>query len=185
MINPQSNFEKSVINGSQLTTGDVSTFGRTDRKLIPQTEKIRRRNFTTRFAENLRKGKKKVSSICQNFEESDSDESIPYAPGPGSYNNETEQSFANKTDNSPFQYFGSTSPRFLESDFNKFPGPGTYNKPAEIQRAGPIETSMFKGERRIETIFDKFMSNGPGPGKYEENRTEFISKKKYKNRKGN
>lgn len=185
MINPQSNFEKSMINGSQYTYGDASTFGRTDRRLLPQTEKIKRRNFTTRFAENMRRGKKKVSSITQNFEDSDSDESIPHVPGPGSYHYEADQSFVNKTEGSPFQYFGSTSPRFDTADANKFPGPGTYNSPSQIPRAGPSETSMFKGERKIETIFDQFMSKAPGPGNYEENRTEFIAKKKYKARKGN
>ena len=173
-----------MISGSILTTSDISTFGRTDRRLLPQTEKQKRRNFTTRFVENMRKGRKKVSSINQNFEDSDSDESIPNVPGPGSYYQESDQGIMNKTDNSPFQYFGSTSPRFQESDANKFPGPGTYRNVVDIPKPGPNETWVFKNERKIETIFDKFMSNGPGPGNYEEKRTEFLSKNKYKNRKG-
>jgi len=34
------------------------------------------------------------------------------------------------------------------------------------------------------SIFQQYIAPGPGPGKYDDNRTEFHSKKKYKNKKG-
>lgn len=173
------------MSGTQLTAGNISTFGKTDRRLLPQTEKVRKRNFTTRFTENMRKIHKRVSSINQNFEDSDSDEYAEYSPGPGSYLKASGLDFTAKSDNSPFQYFGSTSPRFLESDMHKFPGPGTYKEKVEIPKKVPNETSVFKNERKIDTIFDRFISSGPGPGKYNDNRTEFLSKKKIKGHKGN
>ena len=176
IINPQTNFERSVLNGSQLTGGKINTFGKTDRRLLPQTEKVRKRNFTTRFTENMRKIHKRVSSINQNFEDSDSDDYGENSPGPGSYLQKTGLNFTTKSDNSPFQYFGSTSPRFLDADLNKFPGPGTYKENVEVPKKVPNETSVFKNERKIDTIFDRFISSGPGPGKYSENRTEFLTK---------
>ena len=72
----------------------------------------------------------------------------------------------------------------MDSDLNKYPGPGTYKEIVEMPKNGSIETSVFKNERKIDTIFDRFISSGPGPGKYSENRTEFIPKKKFKHRKG-
>ena len=144
MINPRTNFERSFLNGSQIISGSINTFGKTDRRLLPHSETTRKRNTSTRFAENMRKGHKKISSITQNFEESDSDDSYIYSPGPGSYIQVPFLNNTTKSDNSPFQYFGSTSPRFLESDLHKFPGPGTYKETVEIPKKGSIETSVFK-----------------------------------------
>ena len=150
-----------------------------------QSENLKKRNYSNKFVDNLRKGRKKVSSISANFEESDSEGEYINAPGPGSYYNESNTStFKPRTEQpSPFQYFGSMSPRFSQSDAKKVPGPGAYKDQVAIPKKGPSEHSMFKKERRIETIFEKYISPGPGPGKYADNRTEFKSKKQYKNRK--
>ena len=138
--NANRNFERSIMGGTQLS--DISTFGRTDRKLHPQTEKARRRKFTTKFVENMRKGRKKVSSITANFEDSsDSEDGYINVPGPGSYCVPSENGATAKSDISPFQYFGSTSPRFAPSDVNKVPGPGTYKERVDIPKHATSGTS--------------------------------------------
>jgi hypothetical protein len=169
---------------SNALTADGSTIGRTS-AFRNNTENAKKRTYTNTFMNNLKKGKKKVNSISGNFADSDSEEDSTYAPGPGSYYNQSNVSdFKPKSETSPFQYFGSTSLRFSKSDTNKVPGPGSYKEKVQIPKQGPTETSVFRKERRIETIFDKYISSGPGPGKYNDNRTEFTSKKQMKNRKG-
>lgn len=166
---------------------ETGTFGRSNRQLYPQTEKAKRRNFSRRFVDNMRQGKRRVASINPNFEDSSDSEMDYTAPGPGSYAKPIDATSATSNNNNlvELQYFGSTSPRFEDSDKYKFPGPGQYaeNK-IEIPKNGIKESSMFRKERRIETIFEKFIAPGPGPAKYKDNRTEFKSKKRYKHRKG-
>ena len=43
---------------------------------------------------------------------------------------------------------------------------------------------VFKNDRKIDTIFNQYIAPGPGPGKYLDNRSGFIPKKRYKNKKG-
>ena len=174
------NLDTTAMNRSNVFT-EHSTFGKSDRKLHPQTEKARRRHFSSKFVENMRQGRKRVSSINQNFDDSSDSDIDNTAPGPGSYYNPLDVNDTNLTE---LQYFGSTSPRFATSDKNKFPGPGQYDGKIEIPKKGIKESSVFRKERKIETIFQKFIPPGPGPGKYKDNRTEFRSKKRYKHRKG-
>lgn len=172
--------DRSVINQSSALT-EHGTFGRSDRKMYPQTEKAKRRNFTSRFVENMRQGQKRVSSINQNFDDSSDSEYEYVGPGPGSYIHPSDaRDSQNPTE---FQYFGSLSPRFEKSDKNKFPGPGHYVEKIELPKNGEKASPFFRKERKIDTIFEQFIAPGPGPAKYNDNRTEFKSKKKYKNRK--
>lgn len=174
--------DRTRVNISQLTSGD-NTFGRSDRRLFPQTEKAKRRRFATRFVEHMRQGKKVKPSINPNFEDSsDSENDIPNTPGPGSYYRPSDQSETTR-DSTQFQFFGSTSPRFSKTDKNKYPGPGQYKEKVEIPKHAPAVTSVFKGNKKHKTVFEQYISPGPGPGKYKDNRTEFHSKKKYKKRK--
>lgn len=134
----------------------------------------------------LRQGRKKTSSISANFEDSDSDEPVYNAPGPGSYYNyPTETTFkANNSANYPFQYFGTTSPRFSNADKDKVPGPGTYKETVVIPKNSPKPTSLIKSEKTNETVFEKYISPGPGPGNYNNQSSDFRPKKYYKNKKG-
>lgn len=45
-------------------------------------------------------------------------------------------------------------------------------------------TSVFRKDRKISKVFEQFISPGPGPGKYTDERTDFVPKKKYKNKRG-
>lgn len=127
-----------------VVTGDGSSIGMSMQQRN-NTENIKKRKFTNTFLDNVRNGRKKVSSISANFIDSDSEEEATYAPGPGSYYNQSNVSdFKPKTEATPFQYFGSTSPRFSTSDPYKVPGPGTYKERVEVPKKGATETSVFK-----------------------------------------
>mmetsp|Transcript_11482 Transcript_11482/g.11437 ORF Transcript_11482/g.11437 Transcript_11482/m.11437 type:complete len:251 (-) Transcript_11482:579-1331(-) len=166
-------FAKTSKNSSQFSTQRPSVAKSLHSR--HNTENIKKRQ-NTQYFHKFRGNKKKVNSICANFEDSDSDYESD-KPGPGSYYNpEIETNFKTKQDSTPFQYFGTTSPRFQTSDNNKNPGPGTYKQKVEIPRKGEYTSSVFKKERRIDTIFEKFMSPGPGPGKYNNAGTDFHSK---------
>lgn len=121
----------------------------------PQSEVIKRRRFTTRFVENIRQGKKAKASITANFEDSsDSDDNFMPTPGPGSYYNPNEKAATVKSEEMPFQYFGSTSPRFPQTDPYKVPGPGTYKELVQIPRNQGQLTSVFKNEGKFLRDFD-------------------------------
>lgn len=176
------NLYKTAKNMSAYTTnrssGGMSFHNRNN------TESVRRRNMT-QYTNKLRKGRKKVNSISANFEDSDSSIEDGGDPGPGSYYNpETISTFKSKQESTPFQYFGASSPRFVQAVENQNPGPGSYKK-VEIPRKENDSTAIFKNDRKIETIFEKYISPAPGPGKYNNSTSDFLSKKHFKDRKGN
>ena len=72
----------------------------------------------------------------------------------------------------------------MNSNNSHFPGPGTYRERVDIPKKTQDSTSVFKKERRIETIFEKYISPAPGPGKYNNSKSDFIPRKSYKNKKG-
>lgn len=74
-----------------------------------------------------------MASIKADFDDNDSDESFRQSPGPGSYHNPSTND-TSKSENTQFQYFGSSSPRFMKSDVHKFPGPGTYKEKVNLPK---------------------------------------------------
>jgi hypothetical protein len=99
-------------------------------------EGIEINKYSTRLAQNVFSQRKRVASIKADFEDTDSEGSVPVAPGPGSYYISSNAGMI-KSEPSPFQYFGSTSPRFEKIDASRFPGPGSYKEKVEIPKNSP------------------------------------------------
>ena len=64
------------------------------------------------------------------------------------------------------------------------PGPGSYKDNVKIPKKAQKSNFIFKNKRRNETIFEKYISPVPGPGKYNNQSSDFLSKKHYKKKKG-